>query len=351
MAGLSIKENGLQFVWLCLQNYWGSCLFLLFFAAGILWSLFCHRKQEARIFLGYAVFLILTAYNPFLVSYLVPKIDFENEYYRLFWILPVLPGVAYYAVRLIFALKKRWTKILLTLVFCVVLAAAGTPLQGVVQNFALAENIYKVPNDLRAVCDVIHEDYGKEQPRVIFDGSLNSVAASMTLPCSWFCTGTRFSIGQAAPSSMEWTRTVPGTIARRRLWMSSIITNRWNSRIFCRHLQEPTPITWWFLSPLAVTSISARPAVSRWHRPKPISSILLTGRVPDGSCSDSILSVPKDRMVLSSKNTRPCFPAKPRILIFMKILFNSCHCAAVYALFLSAGLCTAPEPSGFHRIS
>ncbi len=176
MAGLSIKENGLQFVWLCLQNYWGSCLFLLFFAAGILWSLFCHRKQEARIFLGYAVFLILTAYNPFLVSYLVPKIDFENEYYRLFWILPVLPGVAYYAVRLIFALKKRWTKILLTLVFCVVLAAAGTPLQGVVQNFALAENIYKVPNDLRAVCDVIHEDYGKEQPRVIFDGSLNSVA-------------------------------------------------------------------------------------------------------------------------------------------------------------------------------
>ncbi len=175
MAGLSLNETGLQFVRICLQNYWGTCLYLLLFAAGILWSLCCHRKQEARIFLGYAVFLALTAYNPFLVKYIVPKINFENEYYRLFWILPVIPGVAYYTVRLIFALKKRWTKVLLTIVSAAVLVAAGTPLQGVVENFALAENIYKVPDDLRAVCDVIHKDSKKEQPRVIFDGSLNSL--------------------------------------------------------------------------------------------------------------------------------------------------------------------------------
>ena len=78
MAGLSLNETGLQFVRICLQNYWGTCLYLLLFAAGILWSLCCHRKQEARIFLGYAVFLALTAYNPFLVKYIVPKINFEN---------------------------------------------------------------------------------------------------------------------------------------------------------------------------------------------------------------------------------------------------------------------------------
>lgn len=175
MAGISLEETGLQFVWVCLQNYWGTCLYWILFGTGILWSLLCHRKQESRIFLSYAVFLLLTAYNPFLVSYLVPKIDFENEYYRLFWILPVIPGVAYYAVRLIFAVKKLWGKVLLTLIFSAILAVTGTPLQGVVQNFALTENIYKVPNDLRAVCDVIHQDSTEAEPRVIFDGSLNSL--------------------------------------------------------------------------------------------------------------------------------------------------------------------------------
>lgn len=175
MAGISLNETGLRFVWVCLQNYWGSCLFLLLFAAGILWSLFCHRKQEARIFLGYAVFLALTAYNPFLVNYIVPKINFENEYYRLFWILPVIPGVAYYGVRLIFTVKRRWGKVFLTFLFAAILVVTGTPIQGVVNHFALAENIYKVPDDLRAVCDVIHENSKKAQPRVIFDGSLNSL--------------------------------------------------------------------------------------------------------------------------------------------------------------------------------
>ena len=51
----------------------------------------------------------------------------------------------------------------------------GNPLDGVVTNFAMAENIYKVPNDLRAVCDVIHQNQENDFPRVVFDGSLNSI--------------------------------------------------------------------------------------------------------------------------------------------------------------------------------
>lgn len=176
MAEVSIQEAGLRFVWICLEQYWGTCLFPVLFLAGILWSLFCHRKQEARVFLGYAVFLLLTVYNPFFVKYIVPKVNFENEYYRFFWILPVIPGVAYYAVRLVFAVKNKWGKVLAALALAGVMAVAGTPLQGVVQNFALAENIYKVPNDLRAACDIIHADCGEESPRVVFDNYLNSIA-------------------------------------------------------------------------------------------------------------------------------------------------------------------------------
>ena len=40
----------------------------------------------------------------------------------------------------------------------------------------MAENIYKVPNELRSICDVIHEDSKKEEPRVVFGDDLNMVA-------------------------------------------------------------------------------------------------------------------------------------------------------------------------------
>jgi hypothetical protein len=74
------------------------------------------------------------------------------------------------------------------LCFAALLILAGTPLKGVVGEFALAENIYKVPDDLRAVCDVIHQDSEKENPKVVFDSMLNAVArqydASLSLTLS-----------------------------------------------------------------------------------------------------------------------------------------------------------------------
>lgn len=176
MGGVSIEEYGLEFVWICLQKYWGSCLLLILFLAGIVWSLFRHRNREAGIFLFYTVFLLLTAYNPFLVNYIVPKVNFENEYYRFFWMLPVVPGVAYYAVRLIFSVKRFWKKAVLVLIAAGIMIAVGVPLQGVVENFALIENVYKVPDDLRVICELIHEDSEAREPRVVFDRKLNTMA-------------------------------------------------------------------------------------------------------------------------------------------------------------------------------
>lgn len=176
MGGVSIEEYGLEFVWICLQKYWGSCLLLILFLAGIVWSLFRHRNREAGIFLFYTVFLLLTAYNPFLVNCIVPKVNFENEYYRFFWMLPVVPGVAYYAVRLIFSVKRFWKKAVLALMAAGIMIAVGVPLQGVVENFALIENVYKVPDDLRVICELIHEDSEAREPRVVFDRKLNTMA-------------------------------------------------------------------------------------------------------------------------------------------------------------------------------
>lgn len=176
MAGVTVKELGLSFVKVCMETYWGSCLFPLLFLAGLVWTIIRHRDQAPRVFLYETLFLVLTVYNPILVKMVIPRLDFETEYYRFIWILPVIPGVAYYAVRLVFYLKKRLSRAAAVLVLAVVIMVAGIPIQGVVKGFSMTENLYKVPNDLRAVCDVIHSDSEKENPRVIFDNKLNSVA-------------------------------------------------------------------------------------------------------------------------------------------------------------------------------
>ncbi len=176
MAGVTIRELGLSFVRVCMENYWSGCILPVFFLLGILWDIFYHKRKEAVVFLYYVIFLALTVYNPFLVRYIVPKVDFENEYYRFIWILPVIPGVAYYAVRLVSLIEFKTGKVLLAVLLGGVIIITGTPIPGIAQNFAMAENIYKVPNELRSICDVIHEDSKKEEPRVVFGDDMNMVA-------------------------------------------------------------------------------------------------------------------------------------------------------------------------------
>lgn len=88
----------------------------------------------------------------------------------------MIPGTAYYAVRIVEAVRFRWLKAVTALILAAVIVTTGTPVPGIAKDYVMAENIYKVPNELRSVCDVIHQDCDKEQPKVVFDNELNLVA-------------------------------------------------------------------------------------------------------------------------------------------------------------------------------
>ena len=176
MGGIAIAEYGLDFVRVCMEHYWGNCKYPVLFLMGLLWIFLCCRKRASIIFLCYTVFLALTVYNPLLVKVFVPKLGFENEYYRFIWILPVLPGIAYYCVKLSFSMKKTWEKVLCAVTCAVVLLWMGSPIYGVAVNFHMAENIYKVPDDLMTVCEIIHKDSETQNPKVVFDSTLNNMA-------------------------------------------------------------------------------------------------------------------------------------------------------------------------------
>lgn len=177
MAGVTIEELGLEFVKACMKLYWGSKWYPFLFAVGLLCTLIWGRKKSSRIFIGYTAFLFLTVYNPVVVKYIIAKLDFENEYYRFIWILPVIPAIAYYGVTFVSWFKKRWMRAAAVVATVGVFVFLGNPLNGIVKNFAATENIYKVPDELIEICDILHENMKTpdSQPKVAFDNSLNNI--------------------------------------------------------------------------------------------------------------------------------------------------------------------------------
>lgn len=170
MAGISIAETGLRYVWETLKVYWGTSIpFFVYFLMGLVWTAVDRKQKEARIFWYYTIVLGLTVYNPFLVRRLVPKLIEDTVYYRFFWVLPVTIAVAYYMTRLVFRRPGRWRKLAVAAVLLVLIGATTSANDTVLGHLQLPSNLYKVPDEVVQACALIHEDFeGEEEPKAVF---------------------------------------------------------------------------------------------------------------------------------------------------------------------------------------
>lgn len=170
MAGISIAETGLHYVWETLKVYWGSSIpFFVFFIIGLIWTAVDRKQREARVFWYYTIVLGLTVYNPFLVRYLVPRFVENAVYYRFFWALPVTVAVAYYMTRLVACCSRRWTKLAAAAGLLLLIGVTASANDNVLDHLRLPSNIYKVPDEVVQACDLIHEDYqGEGEPKAVF---------------------------------------------------------------------------------------------------------------------------------------------------------------------------------------
>lgn len=170
---------GWRFVEYCFHNYEGTCKFMWFFGLAVIYLLFRRKESKARVFfIPYLFVLLLTVFNPFLMKPLVGRLGLTNEYYRFFWLVPVVLVIPYVMTRLVMERKKKWVQALI-LVLCVfLLYATGTTLKS--KNYPVAENIYKIPQELIEINQIIEDDFKEkdlwEEKRVIYDLDLNIVA-------------------------------------------------------------------------------------------------------------------------------------------------------------------------------
>lgn len=166
MGDVNIDELGLSFVKVCLNNYWGNICFFGFFAACILWF-FCRKKHSTNLFLIYTAFLFLTIYNPIFVKYIFSKLGSDEVYYRFFWLLPVSILLGYCCVNIIDYSKTKFGTYALSFVLTILIILTGSPVKNIFTDISMPDNLFKVPDRLLEICNIIHRDSEDENPKIV----------------------------------------------------------------------------------------------------------------------------------------------------------------------------------------
>ncbi len=171
MQGLSVYDKGIRYLSECLANYTGACAYLVIYAAAVVYLCVFGSRREKEIFIPCSVFLLVTVYNPAAPVLLNRFFDVNNEYYRFFWLAPVIILVPYLCARLIMTRTDMTQKIVAALLVAAVLACSGKYVYA--DGIKLATNIYKMPEELMEVSEMIHKDCEAEYPKAFLEYEYN----------------------------------------------------------------------------------------------------------------------------------------------------------------------------------
>ena len=188
MGGINLNESGLDFVRQVFVTFGGNTTVLTLFLLSVLYLALKGKKEERYVFVTTAVFLAFTVYNPFAVKYILGKLGMVNVYYRFFWILPMVLTIGYACTKVVGGQKKGWRRYLTAAALAAVICFGGNSvLAGGLPKLPdkrpvdigtypkLPDNQYKMPDDLLAVCTVLHEEAGEGTVRVVFEPDFNLI--------------------------------------------------------------------------------------------------------------------------------------------------------------------------------
>lgn len=168
---VNASELGNAFVKTCFALFQDGSFFLYLTALCFLYLLIRKQVKWKSFFGLYACFLILIVFNPFVIWRVVAALGLDDEYYRFLWLIPVTVLPAYTGTVLVMERKRMGTgvicfaAVILTIFFC------GNTIFA--RPFTLIENIYKIPDEVIEICEIIRADSPEEEPCVAADFDLD----------------------------------------------------------------------------------------------------------------------------------------------------------------------------------
>ena len=171
MQGLNVFEKGIGYLEACLSYYTGACAYLMLYVAALVYVCVFGSRREKEIFIPCSVFLLLTVYNPVAPVVLDHFFDVNSEYYRFFWIAPVIILVPYLFTKLIITRVSAAQRIIVSSLILVICILSGRFVYA--DGIKLAQNIYKMPDELIEISGLIHEDSEAEYPKAFLEYEYN----------------------------------------------------------------------------------------------------------------------------------------------------------------------------------
>ena len=173
MPDVSVASDKIEYLFKCLEKYNGSTGFLVLFFVMLIFVAVYADDRVKRIFVPLSVVMVLTVYNPLFPLLLTKITKIDSEYYRFFWITPVVVLVPYVFTKLILAIidgkiKNKAPIIVLALLVIVMSSKSVTE-----SGMRIAENKYKIPNELIEISKIIHADRDKEYPKAFLEFEYN----------------------------------------------------------------------------------------------------------------------------------------------------------------------------------
>ena len=171
MQGVNVFENGIGYLLKCLSLYSSGTGFFAMYLIAVLLVMIKGTRRDREMFLPQAVVLMLTVYNPLTPVVLDRIFDVSSEYYRLFWIAPVIILVPYVAADIIMRKEKGWGNLLLAVLVVITFVVGGNYVYA--KGYDEAENIYKIPDELIEISQMIHRDSDTEYVKAFFEYEYN----------------------------------------------------------------------------------------------------------------------------------------------------------------------------------
>lgn len=166
MQTITVGEFGISYLSECIKEYFNGCGYLVIFLAAILFIIIKADEEEKSIWLPPIVALAISIFNPVVPVVMNHIFDVNKEYYRFFWIAPIVLVIAFAATKAV-SMQGGKMKMVMTIVLCIILVCMGNYVYS--DGYIRTTNIYKMPEELLQISKMIHEDSKSDYPRAIFE--------------------------------------------------------------------------------------------------------------------------------------------------------------------------------------
>lgn len=171
MQSINVFENGIGYLGKCLEMYLGSCAYLILFLCAAVYIYIKGNDEEKEIFLPGVILMLLTVYNPLFPVAIDKFFDISSEYYRFFWLSPVVVLVPFVVSKLVNGTKNTSEKVAVCVFVLLIGVLAGNFAYS--EGIPFAQNIYKIPDELIEIDELIHADNQNEYTKAFFEYEYN----------------------------------------------------------------------------------------------------------------------------------------------------------------------------------